>query len=174
MSDPINQLTGDHSQIKRLFNQWSHLGGTEPAKKSASAITGLLKIHTTLEEEFLYPVLMNIDEGLAKQSLSEHAQAGEMIDSIEAMPADWNHPNAGGQRAKMVDAMVRLEEAVQLHVEEEENVTFPKLLANCSSEFLEDMGHQMYRRRQQLLASEHQGVTETRTGIPGRDASPKL
>ncbi len=101
MSDPNNQLTGDHSQIKRLFNQWSHHGGTEPGMETALAITGLLKIHTTLEEEFVYPVLMNIDEGLAKQSLREHAEAGEIVASIEAMPSDISHPNTGDQHATM-------------------------------------------------------------------------
>ncbi len=175
MSGPIDQLIGDHSKVKRLFNQWSHLGGTEPGMETALAITSLLKVHTTLEEELVYPVLRRFDDGLATEAEHEHAQAKEIIALIEAMPADSSatvqetHDSHPG----MVDAMHRLEAAVLRHVEEEESVIFPKLQAGCSAEELDTMGHAMYARRQQLLGAEHQGATETQIGNTGMGA-PKI
>ncbi|MDQ6614359.1 MAG: hemerythrin domain-containing protein [Actinomycetota bacterium] len=175
MSDPIDQLTGDHSKVKRLFNQWSHLGGTEPGMETALAITGLLKVHTTLEEELVYPVLRRFDDGLATEAEHEHAQAGEIIASIEAMPADSGQTvhETHDRRPGMVDAMGLLETAVLHHVEEEESVIFPKLQASCSAEELDTMGHAMYARRQQLLGAEDQGATETQIGNTGMGA-PKI
>lgn len=176
MSDPINQLTGDHNQVKRMFNKFSHLGGTEPGMETAMAITGLLKVHTSLEEELVYPALARFDEGLATEAESEHAHAKEIIDLIEAMPADGvqSVDDHGGQHVTMVDAMGRLEKAVLHHVEEEESVLFPKLQASCSAQELEAMGHAMYARRQELLGEENQGATESVTGISGWAGAPKV
>ncbi|MDP9075428.1 MAG: hemerythrin domain-containing protein [Actinomycetota bacterium] len=175
VSDPINQLSGDHNQVKRLFNQWSHLGA-EPGMESALAITGLLKVHSTIEEELVYPVLRRLDDGLATAAVNDHAQATEIIASIEAMPSDLGLPieQAGDHHAKLVDAMNRLHQAVLNHVAEEEDVIFPKLTAGCTGEELENMGHAMYRRRQQLLAADGQGVTDTLIGSPGWEGSPNI
>lgn len=175
MSDPIDQLIGDHSKVKRLFNQWFHLGGTEPGMETALAITSLLKVHTTLEEELVYPVLKHFDDGLASEAEHEHAQAREIIATIEAMPGDTSQtvPEAHDSHPAMVDAMGRLQAAVLGHVEEEESVIFPKLQASCSAEDLDTMGHAMYARRQQLLGAEQQGATEAQIGNTGMGA-PKI
>ena len=176
MSDPINQLSGDHSQVNRLFNRWFHLGGTEPAMETALAITGLLKVHTTLEEELVYPVLKTLDEQMADKAQGEHQQAKEIIAEIEAMPADGSRPGDGTaeQRGALSAAMDRLQQAVTAHVEEEENVVFPKLTAACPPEDLDAMGHAMYARRQELLGEDDQGATGTLTGIAGLEGTPKL
>ena len=122
-ADAVDLLTDDHLQVSALFKQYDKL-----AKKKAPAaqrrtlagrICQMLKAHTTIEEEILYPAARKarIDAALLDEADIEHASAKELIARIESdTPADDHY-----------DARVKvLGEYITHHVVEEHTEMFPK------------------------------------------------
>ena len=135
--DAIQQLVDDHNKVRDLFKQFSQLG--HPA--IAQEICRRLTVHSTLEEEIVYPVLRDrVDAGMADEAEEEHAQVKELIEEIETMD----------EGEELENAMAVLEREVEHHVEEEEGEVFPKLEAELGPETLE-LGRELFRRRQDLL-----------------------
>ena len=120
-ADAVDLLTDDHLQVSALFRQYEKL-----AKKKASAderrslaatICGMLKVHTTLEEEIFYPAARKarIEASLLDEADIEHASAKELIAQIESRHPGDDHYDA---RVKV------LAEYVTHHVVEEHTEMF--------------------------------------------------
>lgn len=120
--DAIAQLTGDHENIKAMFEQFASLGKRAfvTKKKLATRICSELSKHATAEDEIFYPAVRAAgqEEGeLIDEATVEHASAKDLIAQIMAMTAD----------EAMFDAKVKfLSELIDHHVKEEENEMFPK------------------------------------------------
>ena len=122
-SDAIDLLTDDHLQVSALFKQYEKL-----AKKKApgaqrqvlaGTICGMLKTHTSIEEEIFYPAARKarIDAALLDEADIEHASAKDLIAQLEA----------GSPRDDHYDAKVKvLGEYITHHVVEEHTELFPK------------------------------------------------
>ena len=121
--DAVDLLTDDHLQVSALFKQYEKL-----AKKKApgaqrqvlaGTICGMLKTHTSIEEEIFYPAARKarIDAALLDEADIEHASAKDLIAQIEA----------GNPRDDHYDAKVKvLGEYITHHVVEEHTELFPK------------------------------------------------
>ena len=138
MSDAIKVLMDDHRKVERLFKQAGEGGNYDICMQICQELT----VHSTLEEEIVYPVLEDeIDPDLAEEAQLEHKAAKGLIDEIEAMePGD----------PQLRDAMRRLMNAFRHHVEEEETNVFPRMEA-LGIDRLKDMRREMWRRKQDLL-----------------------
>lgn len=135
--EAIRYLIDDHVHIKSLFKQVPYIGPQAGKDELARHICALLEVHAQVEEELIYPVLAEIDpceEG------REHNEEKAIIEAIRAAPA------AGPE---LRQAMENLEGAVRDHIAEEEDVAFPKLEAGAPDR-MEELGHQVYQRTQQL------------------------
>ena len=86
MSDAIKVLMDDHRKVERLFKQAGEGGNYDICMQICQELT----VHSTLEEEIVYPVLEDeIDPDLAEEAQLEHEAAKGLIDEIEAMePGD--------------------------------------------------------------------------------------
>lgn len=137
MSDITKFLRDDHARLKRSFRGYRR----EPQSLDAALIVcDNLWIHTTIEEELLYPVLRDeIDAKVAAAAEREHAEANAIMEKIDQL-----EPSDPGFR-RLMDA---LEVAVQRHVQNEETVIFP-MLRGYEGEL--EMGRQAFARRQELV-----------------------
>lgn len=120
--DAIDLLKKDHQEVKLLFEKFQSLTDKSIVgkRKFATQICQALKLHTTLEEEIFYPaVRQSIDEqNVVDEALVEHAAAKNLITEIESM-------NPGDE---FFDAKIKvLSEQIDHHVQEEEQVMFPKV-----------------------------------------------
>ena len=156
-ADAIDLLTDDHLQVSAAFKQYEKLAKRKaPADQRrtlAGTICALLKTHTTIEEEILYPAARKarIDSALLDEADIEHASAKALIAQIEA-----GHP-----RDDHYDARVKvLGEYITHHVVEEHTEMFPK--CRRASLDLVALRVRMEARKAELEA----GGTSAEGGVP--------
>lgn len=141
-SDAIALLEQDHREVEAMFEQFEQLDSKAEKSQLAAKICVALTMHTSIEEELLYPPAHEeIEEDLVDEAIVEHDSAKQLIAEIESMkPSDH-----------LYDAKVKvLGEYVKHHVKEEENEMFPQL--RSSGMDLEDLGEQLMQRKAELLS----------------------
>jgi hemerythrin superfamily protein len=132
--DVTELLQQDHRKVEALFTQYE----STQDDATVDQICQELEIHTTVEEEIVYPRLAEIDADLEEHAEEEHAQAKELITQLRDSPAD---------PAGLVE---QLKTAVQHHVQEEETKAFPAMRERLGGE-LESLGAAVEQRKQQLM-----------------------
>lgn len=139
MPDVTTILSHDHRRVERMFEEFfatKDLG-------TALAICDELTIHTTVEEEIVYPSLRKADSQLEQEAEKEHAEAKQLIARIRAMSAD---------DTQLTGTMLQLQQAVEHHVEEEERDAWPTLRETFGRR-LDDLGAQVEARKQELMGT---------------------
>jgi hemerythrin superfamily protein len=140
MPDVTEMLNMDHREVEALFAQFESTGSYDIAMQ----ICDELLRHATVEEEIVYPALAEADREIEQEAEEEHQEAEQLIEEIQAMePGD----------TQLRDRMMRLKQAVQHHVEEEESQAWPKLRARFGDK-LDDLGRKVEQRKSQLMAEE--------------------
>jgi len=157
-ADAVDLLTDDHLQVSALFKKYERLA-TKKAPSGqrqalADTICGMLKAHTTIEEEIFYPAARKARLGAAllDEADIEHASAKELIARIESSdPADDHY-----------DARVKvLGEYITHHVVEEHTEMFPK--CRRAGMDLVALRQRMQARKSELDAGETEIAEE---GVP--------
>ena len=140
MSDITKVLRDDHARIRRLF-----LRANQEAENVDLAldVCDELTIHSTIEEEIVYPALRELNSGMADESEEDHEEAKEIIAEIEDLDPD---------DPAVQSMMTQLKKAVMRHVEKEEKTVFPVLEKGLPDQLLE-LGSQAFALRQELLGS---------------------
>ena len=122
-ADAVDLLTDDHLQVSVLFKKYEKLadkdGAADQRQALAATICGMLKTHTTIEEEIFYPAARSagVEADLLDEADIEHASAKDLIAQIESASPDDDH----------YDAKVKvLGDYVTHHVIEEQTEMFPK------------------------------------------------
>ena len=149
--DAIAVLKADHREVKGLFADYRRLveagAGDRRRQELAERICGLLKVHTMLEEDLVYPqahkALGKDDDALVDEAEVEHGTAKDLIVQIlDSAPLDAHY-----------DARVKvLGEYIDHHVREEETALFPKLKQVGMD--LGALGEALLLRKEQLLRRE--------------------
>lgn len=137
MSAVTKVLLDDHARVKRMFKQ----SNDDPSV--VEAICDELIIHTTIEEEIVYPALRDeVDANLAAEAEAEHDEAKELIAAIRE-----TEPEDTARLRRLVD---NLEAAVKRHVDHAEREVFPQLESRLRADLYE-MGREAFARRQELM-----------------------
>jgi hemerythrin superfamily protein len=148
-TDAIVLLKADHKEIRQLFREFEAAGDKAFKKKAriAGQITGLLTIHTYIENEVMYPevreLLPDLEDDIL-ESYEEHHVADVLCMELSGMAAD----------AERFDAkMTVLIENVTHHIEEEEHDWFPKVRAGLSRKQLQEIGTRLEQARKKAPKS---------------------
>jgi hemerythrin superfamily protein len=136
MHEVTKLLEHDHREVEQLFRMFR--GSSD--HPIAERICDELSIHTTVEEEIVYPRLRDLDPGMAEAAEREHAEAKQLIEQIRRTQ----------DRITLIARMTELEQAIDHHVQEEEQATFPRLRGAIGGGDLEAMGHQVQERKEEL------------------------
>lgn len=140
MSDITKVLRDDHARMKRLFLRASQAPeDLDIALDACDEVT----IHSTIEEELVYPILRELDPRLADESEDEHEEVKELIAEIEDLDPD---------DPSVRQMMIQLKKAVIVHAEKEENTVFPVIEQGIPDQLLE-IGSQAFAMRQELLGA---------------------
>ena len=105
-----------------------------------------MKVHTTIEEEILYPAAREAmdDTDLLDEADVEHASAKQLIQDLETMQPGDDHYDA---------KVTVLGEYIRHHVKEEQNEMFPKIRKTNLD--LKELGARLRQRKSELVASAH-------------------
>jgi iron-sulfur cluster repair protein YtfE (RIC family) len=152
MANAIEVLTKEHRQAEQMMQQ---LKGTQGADATLLQKAGTeLRIHMKIEEDVLYPFIRdNIPNGqeLMKEAEKEHQEARDALAKVEQ--------TAGTPQFEQ--ALTKLEQGVNHHVQEEENEIFPKLRQHVDQGKLETFGRELEEEHTRL---EEQGFSGTSDG----------
>jgi hemerythrin superfamily protein len=135
----VDDIIADHREFESVFVELESSG--DPRSKPdlvEHVISGLVR-HSVAEEEYLYPtarkVLSDGDE-LADHELKEHAEAEEIMKSIE---------KAGADDSRYDELVRQLIGDIRHHIEDEEEDLLPKLREACSEEQLRLLSEKFQR-----------------------------
>jgi hemerythrin superfamily protein len=112
-------LKQDHQEARNLFQEIEGLGPSNTRQQLFLKLKDLLTRHQKAEEKVFYPKLQDRKQthDLIEEAVHEHHEAEHLIEEIEALPPDSD---------QWLQAVQRLRQAVEHHVQEEENEVFPK------------------------------------------------
>jgi hemerythrin superfamily protein len=164
MPDPVMQLVEQHNRLRRLFKQVPRLGGHQSAETRAMAICDLISIHSTLEEELIYPAMEALDPAMAQEAEAAHEEASALVEGIRAQ----NYADNGEVKKDLAE----LERSVESHARWEEDTFFPRL-SQLPTEDLDRLGRGVYERQQELLR-EYPQALETSAETEGFIAAPRI
>jgi signal recognition particle subunit SEC65 len=140
-------LRRDHIRIQEMFSAYNLLRGNKEKKLTVDKILEELQIHTTVEEELVYPLAraISFDDNIRvfmDEAEAEHQIAKDVMADLASMkPADDSYD------AKVAGLFV----VTKHHMNEEENEMFSEI--RDSGIDLEELGAQVLLRKEELMNS---------------------
>jgi hemerythrin superfamily protein len=142
--DAIELLEQQHRDAEALFDRFENTQDDEQQREIVTQVLRELRMHTSIEEEFLYPAAQERVQGLEDELLEayeEHHAVELLMDELDGMSPD----------DERFDAKVTVvKELVLHHVEEEEQELFPEIRDTFSEDELAELGEQMAARAEEL------------------------
>jgi hemerythrin superfamily protein len=144
--DALEVLKSQHREVENLFSQFEKTKNDKEKYSVAQAICHKLEVHSTIEEEILYPTARSKGrdgelKDIVLESLEEHLSVERIVaDVMEATPGDESLP------AKINV----LKEQVLHHVQEEEHGLFPRLKKELPADERRSLGEQLLARTEEL------------------------
>ena len=149
-ANAIDLLKEDHEKVKKAVKEFEKMdrSDTESCRELVERVCAELRVHTTLEEEIVYPALREAieDEDIMNEAAVEHETAKMLIEQLENMEPD--DPN-------YFATFTVLGEYVMHHVKEEEGEMFPQA-KKAKDLDLEALGEQIKARKEELSAETEQ------------------
>jgi hypothetical protein len=141
-----DQIRVDHTHVLALLHRCRSGACDRERRGLVDAACQQLEVHAQLEEECcFYPALCEVgaDDVTLSRSVPEH---GRMRDSIAQLRA------SDPRHLDFDDAFMHLMREVIHHVADEETVLLPEAQRLLGPQRLADIGHEMTRRRVELMA----------------------
>lgn len=151
--DVFNLLKKDHKEVRQLFKkiEKSSDSAVKQREKTFDQIVKELDMHTTVEEQIVYPRLREIKQfkDLIGEAYEEHHVAKQLIKEIQDLSAD---------KEQWKSKVSVLKEIIGHHVEEEEKELFPKAQKALGKEESKELGKQVRQEKARM-----QGGTRSKT-----------
>jgi hemerythrin superfamily protein len=138
-------LKKDHRVVSGLFWTLRQTPSASARKSIFNQIEQLLETHTQAEEELFYPAVRNLYTTMAEEQVDEAVRQHQRIRSL-VYQVSRTDPGSFEFMSKVNE----LREAVEQHVEEEENEMFPLAQDNISSRQLDAIGRRIHDRKLQI------------------------
>ena len=138
----IDMLKQDHQEAAAMMDRIESADeGAPVVKMTFDQLKQALTLHTQIEETIFYPALRNNDEtsDQISESFEEHQEVKDLLAEMAGL-------QAGNE--EFMGLMSDLRDAVEHHVEEEENELFPKARKILGDSRLQEMGQQMMQMKQ--------------------------
>jgi len=125
---PFDILAEQHRELEERFETLAAEDGMEDVdqqREGAQALMSLLRLHTLLEERYLYPLLTRLEgRARAREEAEDHLTLGELMDELEEQP-----PGGPEWWARLM----ALEDLLVAHVRQEEEQTFPLVMTDLDA-----------------------------------------
>jgi iron-sulfur cluster repair protein YtfE (RIC family) len=122
--DVLDHLEEEHRKVEQLLDQLAESDPGAERKQLVGKLEEALNVHMVVEEQFLYPVVLDVlGEEAATEAEVEHDLAREGITKLHALA---DQPGFGA-------AVDMVKAGIGHHVEEEESEMFPELRQNAAA-----------------------------------------
>lgn len=140
--DVIRLLKKDHRTVEQLFQKLMKARGERKVELVEELARELL-VHAKAEEQRFYPEARKVDDARdeVKDDLEEHQEIEEQLKQLLGMQPDDDGFD---------DLVAELQEAVEHHVDDEENELFPTLQEHWDDERLSELGEQVQAAKEEL------------------------
>jgi hemerythrin superfamily protein len=138
----IEMLKQDHQEASAMMDRIESAdAGDASVMTTFNQLKEALTLHTQIEETIFYPALRNNDEtqDQIEESFEEHQEVKDLLSEMSGMQAGSD---------EFMSLMGDLRDAVEHHVEEEENELFPQAQQILGDSRLQEMGQQMMQMKQ--------------------------
>lgn len=140
-------LKQDHRKVEQLFSQLENARGQQRQALFEQLRDNLIA-HAHAEEKAFYPRFRDEKQTHEKieDGIQEHHEVEDMLHQMEGLSVDdpsWS------------EHCSKLKQAVQHHVQEEENEVFPKAMKLANSDEIKRMGSEVENIEQQELQARH-------------------
>lgn len=138
----IELLKQDHQEAMGMMDQILTADkGDRSAKQMFTELKAALTLHTQMEEQVFYPALENHDEtsDMIQEAYGEHQEVDELLAELSTLAPSND---------EFMDKLTEMRDAIEHHVEEEENEMFPKAEQILGQARLQEMGRQMQQMKQ--------------------------
>jgi len=147
MMQIAQKLKDDHRKVAKMLKDLQKTGdGAEKTRADlCRRLVTELRAHSRFEEEVFYPAVReagareDVDE-----ALGEHKEVDRMLDRLESMDV---------ASEEFLELVAELEEAVEEHVEHEEEDILPKADESLDDKDLEQMAHTHDEMRRAFMQS---------------------
>jgi hemerythrin superfamily protein len=156
--NPVKLLKQDHRTVKGLFRQLVGAGKRSERQKIGQQIIEELSVHAAIEEQLIYPALRARDQRMEKAALNaleEHHAMKLTLLELDKMDADDERYAA---------KMHVVQEAVNMHIEEEEGTLLPRLESLFDDEELKAMGDAVMAMKHVAPNHPHPAAPDTPPG----------
>lgn len=139
--DAIELLTSDHDAVRALFDEFRgavESDDNDELHRIQREIFDELELHTTIEEEVLYPAVRQVDEEELGDMVGESIQEHHVVKVLMREIGELSDPDVF--RSKMTVLM----ENVEHHAEEEESDMFAQLRSRMSPDELDALGDKLH------------------------------
>jgi hemerythrin superfamily protein len=139
----IALLKHQHREVEALFKQLHKAKTGAPRRNIFEKIADALAVHATIEEKRFYPAVKEkTTEEILLESVEEHLAIKRVIADLLPLNAD---DETFAAKIKV------LEDEISHHVEEEEEMLFPRVERMFDDEALESLGDAMEDTQAELL-----------------------
>jgi iron-sulfur cluster repair protein YtfE (RIC family) len=135
----IELLKEDHKEALNLIEKLEAAGnqpGTDPNyMENFNRLKETLKLHSKLEEEFLYPIMEEIEETFrfVDEAYWEHKKVDELLAQLSAKAP---------QQKEFQELLVELRSSLEYHIEKEEEL-FPEVEENMGQSEINEIGERI-------------------------------
>lgn len=147
--DALDLLISDHNRLRGLFQQFDEAKAREdrPTLEAVAAkMHAELGVHTTIEEEILYPAIQGLTDELGDEvaeGLEEHHEVNLLMAEVVRLAPD---------QTEWIAKWTVIIENTEHHAGEEENEMFPKVRSHTDATWRNDLGDHLDRRKGELGA----------------------
>ncbi len=132
----LDLLKKDHQTVRELFQRLE----AQPQESDFATLKTELLAHANVEEELFYPELRDDEENEDEvmQAYEEHAEVKHTLEDMTEI---------GMGNEGWMEKLIELKDAVEHHIEEEEEELFGIAIETFSDEELEDLGQRMEQHK---------------------------
>jgi hemerythrin superfamily protein len=130
--DIFELIKADHRKVEELFSQIEKSNSSKQLDQYFKQLYKELNVHAQVEELTFYPSMRNHEdtEKLVDEAEEEHTEVKVILEQMKSMDST---------SAEFKEKISQLKDAVQHHVQEEENEVFPQVRQSMNEEELKQL-----------------------------------
>lgn len=141
--DVLDLIKADHRQVETLFSEIESTDEPHKLYECFNQLYNALNVHVEVKEQIFYPAIRNCQdtEELVDEAQQEHSKAKQMLEDLEYLS-----PTSVEFKQKIGE----LKQAIQHHVQEQENEVFSKVRECMSQKEREQLGSKFEALKRKL------------------------